>query len=797
MLTQTRPHPAPGTGPPLARPQPASRPVTGPRGADLWATSTLILLTLASVIGLVRVFLGHTWYGPVVVTAIGVHLVCWATRRFRLPLVVAATIDLGAGWLLVGWTLLPHSTTGGLPLGRTWTQLTAALRDAHNSFASAIPPVEPTLGFKLMAVIGVALIAVVADWAAFRWRSALYGAVGPFAYFVICCAVSGGRPGRGEVIWFEITALLIFLLTHRTLVGHADEAWFGNERRGLGMWALTAGGIAATIALVAAMAVTPLMRNGEGVGVFGWKGGLGEGGGPRVVANPVVDLHTRLEPQLGKTNVFAVTSPVASYWRLTSLDTFDGQQWVSTDSYRGLGQRLPGVQAVPPGTRLVTANVSIEQLNSVWLPDAFTPVSVTGVKSVSYDPRSGSLITSHATSNGLSYTVESYQFLSTLSPAALKAAPPLQFTGDLSSYLQLPVGIPQSVYELANQITAGQTTEYGKALALQNFFWSPGNHFTYSLNPPDDGYGIEALTNFLFSTRTGFCQQFAGAYAVLARAVGLPTRLAVGFTTGNAEGNNTYQVTDGDAHTWPEVYFGPKFGWLPFEPTKSKSDPASNAYAPAVGGVTTAPASGASTAPINRPKATGSGPSSATTLPPLPTRPVPAARGASHHNPITLWTGLLGLLALLVGWVGLVVGGRRLRWWFRRSRTRGSPAGLVQTRWSDVIELLAWWGTVPDAGETDVEFGHRAAREAEVRLSRPSVWLRGRVGRLSDLATEAAFAAHLPTERAEEAHQLAADIRRELFRAANARLLLRWILLPKPRPYLPERKIVTARPAPA
>jgi hypothetical protein len=158
---------------------------------------------------------------------------------------------------------------------------------------------------------------------------------------------------------------------------------------------------------------------------------------------------------------------------------------------------------------------------------------------------------------------------------------------------------------------------------------------------------------------------------------------------------------------------------------------------------------------------------------------------------------LLGLLGLLIAWAGLVVGGRHLRWWFRRSRARGAPAVLVQARWADVVEFLAWWGTVPDAGETDMEFGHRAAREAEVRLSRPSVWLRGRVGRLSDLATEAAFAAGLPAARAEEAHQLADDIRRELFRAANSRLLLRWIFLPRPRPYLPERKTVTARPTPA
>ena len=189
--------------------------------------------------------------------------------------------------------------------------------------------------------------------------------------------------------------------------------------------------------------------------------------------------------------VFTVQSSVASYWRLTSLDTFTGQDWISTNSYRSFGQRLPGSQAVPPGTRIVHQQFTIEQLDSVWLPDAFTPVAVTGVSNVNYDPSSGSLITSHSTSDGLTYSVDSYQYLSTLDVAQLQAAPAVSITKSLHRYLELPSSVPADVYALARSITAGQTTEYAKAVALQNFFLSPA--FTYSLNPPDDGYGIDAL----------------------------------------------------------------------------------------------------------------------------------------------------------------------------------------------------------------------------------------------------------------------------------------------------------------
>ncbi len=114
-----------------------------------------------------------------------------------------------------------------------------------------------------------------------------------------------------------------------------------------------------------------------------------------------------------------------SYWRLTTLDTFTGQDWVSTNSYRSFSGQLPGAQAVPPGTRKVQQTFKVQALDSVWLPDAFTPVAVYGVRHVSYDPVSDSLITSHPTSNGLTYTVESYQYLADLSPADLRKAPPV------------------------------------------------------------------------------------------------------------------------------------------------------------------------------------------------------------------------------------------------------------------------------------------------------------------------------------------------------------------------------------
>jgi transglutaminase-like putative cysteine protease len=745
------------------------------------ATLALLGLTLASAAGLLRVFTGHHWVGPIFLMAIVVHAVCWAARRARLGQLLSLVLALAAVWVVSGWTVLGSSTVYGFPAGRTAGALANALGQAHAEFALTVTPTAPTRGLLLMTVLGTGLIAILGDWAAFRLRSALSATIPGFAFFVVCCTVGAGS-GRQFVVGLEVAAILIFLLAHRTQVGRADQAWFGNYRSGSALWAVKAGSLIAAASMLAAIAVTPALGQYEGRAILGWRGGIGgSGSGPRQVPNPVVDLHSRLLEE-SNTPVFTVHSSVPSYWRLTSLDTFTGQDWVSTNSYRGFGPRLPGIQAVPPGTRVVQDQFVIQQLDSVWLPDAFTPFAITGVRNVSYDPTSGSLITSHPTSNGLSYTVDSYQYLSSLNAAEVQAAPTVTVTSSLRRYLQLPDDVPASVYRLAREITSSQTTEYGKALALQDYFQGP--LFTYSLDPPDNGYGMASLTNFLFATRTGFCQQFAGAYAVLARAIGLPTRLAVGFAEGTTTGDGNYQVFNADAHTWPEVYFGPRFGWLPFEPTKSFTDPASQGYAPQTSTNTGPNAQPQSAAPLPAKQGAGADQSGAAATAPTTTTPSggsgSASSGSGHHA-VSLWVVLLLLVGGSLGWAAGVAVFRRTRWSIRRWRTRHDPGSLVLSHWADVGELLNWWGASRAPGETDNEFAGRAGRHLARRLREPAPWLPGGIARLAGLATEASFAPTVSSQRAEEARLVARQIHQRLFRSASGRQLLMWAVYPRPR----------------
>jgi hypothetical protein len=114
---------------------------------------------------------------------------------------------------------------------------------------------------------------------------------------------------------------------------------------------------------------------------------------------------------------------------------------------------------------------------------------------------------------------------------------------------------------------AGRTrSPYAATVALETWFRATGG-FTYSERPGATP-GVPPLVGFVTETRTGYCQHFAGAMALMLRMLGIPARVGAGFISGKIEGGR-WVVTDHDAHTWVEVWFR-GYGWLPFDPTPSR-----------------------------------------------------------------------------------------------------------------------------------------------------------------------------------------------------------------------------------
>lgn len=133
----------------------------------------------------------------------------------------------------------------------------------------------------------------------------------------------------------------------------------------------------------------------------------------------------------------------------------------------------------------------------------------------------------------------------------------------MNTYLQLPEELPHRVLELAQSITAGLETPYDQSKAIEAYL----RQYTYTLELPQPPSGRDIVDYFLFDLKRGYCDYTASAMVILARAAGLPARLAVGYATGSYDyTSNMFIVTEAQAHAWSEVYIEP-FGWVPFEPT--------------------------------------------------------------------------------------------------------------------------------------------------------------------------------------------------------------------------------------
>jgi len=127
----------------------------------------------------------------------------------------------------------------------------------------------------------------------------------------------------------------------------------------------------------------------------------------------------------------------------------------------------------------------------------------------------------------------------------------------------------EAVYRQARDVVGEAKSPYAAALALEAWFRSEGG-FAYDEQPPRGTAAEPPLVAFVLRTRAGYCQHFAGAMAVMLRLLGVPARVAAGFTSGKFDqGKKEWVVTDHNAHTWVEVYF-PGFGWLPFDPTPGR-----------------------------------------------------------------------------------------------------------------------------------------------------------------------------------------------------------------------------------
>jgi protein-glutamine gamma-glutamyltransferase len=302
------------------------------------------------------------------------------------------------------------------------------------------------------------------------------------------------------------------------------------------------------------------------------------------------------------TTVLRIKAPSQPiYWRATTLDEFDGGNWFESASsilvtHEGGRDVLRLDDEFPPGAndpgRWIREDVKVEALRDNHLVGGSVPVAYsTSSHSVYYSPGGVAYLQDRPLSPGDSYTVWSYQAkprpeqLARLKPRY----PALVRADDL--YVEArttvpPFGAParervvqrlfvdnyrvrqyRRFYAIAKRVVGHPANPYAAALELEAWFRSSA--FTYDESPPRIG-NVPPLVAFVTQTHAGYCQHFAGAMALMLRYLGIPARVAAGFTSGTYDAKRgEWTVTDHDAHTWVEAWF-PRYGWLPFDPTPGR-----------------------------------------------------------------------------------------------------------------------------------------------------------------------------------------------------------------------------------
>jgi transglutaminase-like putative cysteine protease len=674
-----------------------------------------------------------TYLGPLLLVA----LVCAVSGVLLRAVSPGGRLGMGLQVLVVGvvvWLLLGGSFLHPVSSSH---QIAKTINDAWYSASTFAPPIPTTVPSiaPLMVPCG-ALALLLSDFLACWGRRASLAGLPMVG--VYCVAVGLLGDGVSWVVFLGSAAgfLLMLFVQESAKVARwgrplgsaatAENRDFGAGAVASRANAVTVGAIAMVLAVILPVFIPTLHLPSPNL--------FGPGGGGSVkVINPVADLRRNLVrghdvPLLD----VRTTDPDPSYLRIAVLTDFNGVQWQTGDRAIVSDQVADGLLPVTEqhlGAGVLTdaypyTVTTTRYFDSTWLPTEFPVSSISASGSWHYDLSTMDFFSTSSDTNAEGITYQMTAAKPHLSGVAMAGSltAPLQIQ---STYTHLPSQVSPLAQRLAQKVTQGARSRFQAMTMLQDWFRS---HFRYDVNTVETlpGDGNSALDEFLSrGHRVGYCQQFASAFAVMARTLHIPARVAVGFLQPKRMGHDHWQYSAWDMHAWPEVFFQGS-GWVRFEPTPADRAASVPVYADvgrqqggkSLGGPSTAgQISHATTAPST----------------PSPT-PRTSSGTAGAERP---WrTALLVLLAVILGVGVLLLVPRTVR---RGRRTR-RLAGGVEDAWAELRDsavdlgvgwprgrspretgerLAGWFGSEPDgAREVRPRRGRGLAPEAEAALDR-------------------------------------------------------------------------------
>jgi transglutaminase-like putative cysteine protease len=513
-------------------------------------------------------------------------------------------------------------------------------------------------------------------------------------------------------------------------------------------------------------------------------------GAPSVVATPWQDWRTwdpfgqsgsvytfnwlqnypRLLDPTNNVVIMRVQSPLPSYWRANALDTFTGTAWVTSQAFLfridpaagdagGYAFSLPPTELMPTG-QTVTEVFQVQDVYTNYFFTGGDPQTLAIEQDISLRMNHmRSLRVSKALGPTLDYSLTAV--IPQVEPADLVGLG-TDYPDEVGRYRTLPWGniadlegpdkeaawrgkLESSgadgwewteLYSLNSRVIGDATDPYQIALRIERYL---RQYYEYTVAPPSSQYS-SPYAAFLFDTRAGYCQHFAGAMALLLRYNGIPSRVAVGFSAGSADTDRQYLVSTNNAHAWVEAYV-PQVGWVAFDPTRGRNIPTAGPSSTSPGFVdpfdeTVAPGSTTDDTLVPR-----------TTLPDgTPTGETPTSSGKERWLSRVAWLPwVAGLVVVLGGWP-LVRG-----LWRRRRLHRGPPEQRLEASLRLLRADLADYGVPATPAHTLEE----ALQVVQTRLGvdpdqglvarADAVLFGGRVATAEDVGRAESFRNHVKT----------------------------------------------------
>lgn len=683
----------------------------GRRRTDALLAGGVFAALVGASLPLLRVIESGGWVPGALFLAAAVLATGVVARWFRFPGVAVAVLE-AVVWILLLTALFGRSTAlvWVIPTPDTFAMVPALVTAGVDEIVLGAAPLEAGMPLSFLLVGAVGLVAIGIDHVVLTARMPLLAAVGLVAISLIpSIAVPGDIDLAGFVI---LSASILFLLRvdTRARQRQPDAATTGLARQdglddqprrvaGATATATAIGAIAVVVAIVASpLLPSPIARAGSG--------GLGTG----TTIDPTLELGDDLR-QPRETEVLAVrsTAPSPPYLRAVTLSEFDGSVWEPD-----VGRSLPitGDDAVLPALEVdpdidvveYRTTVEITELNSPWLPVPYPALSVSGLDGEwGALPQNRTVVARNGSTQG-----QVYEVVTSVPRPTLEQMRAREAGGEVrEEAFALPEDLPAVIAETAREVTASAQNDFDALQSLQSWFRGP--QFAYSLEAPVedgfDGSGARAVAEFL-EVREGYCVHFASAFAMMARTLGMPSRIVVGYlpganTSATSQGQTIYTVSSSQLHAWPEVHF-PGVGWVPFEPTNSLGVPTSFSSA-----ITPGTGTPADRAPQDSARASAA----PTATPAAGTRPQDdlqaGAGGTGAGGGANPWPAIgTAMLALAVlAFPGVL---REIR---RRRSGAAARAGDATAAWRAVRELGIDLGIPVPAAESPRAFGARLVRE--------------------------------------------------------------------------------------